>query len=142
MRAFLVGLGIGTLICVLALTMTVRALNDVPGAGSSGELASSKYKVTVKIKLSNDGIGTQKEVAAGFALEDEFTDYFDDHSETGQLDGDGVGFGYFDLYLYTADRDRLITDILPIVRASDPPSGSYISSKDTNTGADEQRIDL
>jgi hypothetical protein len=142
-RAFLVGFALGAIICVLGIGMIFQGLNDLPKGGSAaaGD-AGSEYSVIVKIKLSDDGVGTQKEIAAGFSLEDDLNDYFDDHPEVGELDGDGYGYGYFDIYMYTANRDQLISEITPIVQASNPSDGSYIDTHLTATGADEQRIDL
>ncbi len=143
MRAFLVGFAVGAIICVLGVGMIVKGFNDLPkGDSATAGDVGSEYSVIVKIKLSDDGVGTQKEIAAGFSLEDDLNDYLNDHPEVGELDGDGYGFGYFDIYMYTADREQLISEITSLVRTSNPPDGSYIDTHITATGADEQRINL
>jgi hypothetical protein len=140
-RAFLVGFALGAMICVLSVGWLVHGLDSMPKRGSAAA-GEDEYSVIVKIKLSDDGVGTQKEIAAGFSLEDDLNVYFNDHPEAGELDGDGYGFGYFDIYMYAANRDQLISEITPIVQASNPPDGSYIESHLTATGADDQQIDL
>jgi hypothetical protein len=120
-----------------------RLVHQLPEADQSASTEShTEYSVIVKIKLSDDNFGTEDEVAAGFALEDDLMSYFDDHPDIGEFDGDGFGFGYFDLYMYTSNPDSLIDQITPIVRNAKLPAGSHIIRHITETGADEKRIDL
>jgi hypothetical protein len=142
-RTFLFGLGIGLLVCIALGGVLAVIVNRLPEARQSASTESpTEYSVIVKIKLSDDKFGTDDEVAAGFALEDDLMRYFDEHSEIGEFDGDGVGFGYFDLYMYTSNPDSLIDQITPIVRNAKPPTGSHIIRHITETGADEKRFDL
>jgi hypothetical protein len=142
-RAFFVGFGIGAVICVLGVAWLFHGMNSMPRGGfaSMGE-TGAEYSVIVKIKLSDDGFGSQAEVGAGFDLEDDLKQYIDDHPELGELDGDGYGLGYFDIYFYTGDRDQLVSALTPLIKATNPPAGSYIDTHVTETGADGHRIDL
>ena len=79
---------------------------------------------------------------AGYALEDRLVSYFDQHPDLGEFDGDGVGFGYLDLYMYATNPDNLVAQILPLVRETHLPDGSHILTHVTETGADEKRYEL
>jgi hypothetical protein len=143
MKAFLVGLGIGSLICVATMAALVNKLDNLgEQIEKSADSANDEYSVIVKIKLSDDQMGTDEELHAGFALEDQLSAFFDDHSEVGEFNGDGVGLGYFDLYMYTSNPENAVDQIMPIIRAAQPGAGSYIVTHVTETGADEKRYDV
>jgi len=142
MKAFLVGLGIGALLCVASVATLVNKLDNLGEQVEKSAATDGQYSVIVKIKLSDDQMGTDEELHAGFALEDQLSAFFDDHSEAGEFDGDGVGLGYFDLYMCTSNPDYTVDQIMPIIRASKHAAGSYVITHLTETGADEKRYDL
>ena len=85
----------------------------------------SEHAVIAYMKLSDGGFGSEVEVARYFELEDNLEAVIND-AGVGEFDGNEVGEGFFTLYMYGPDADKLAEVVLPVLERSGPPAGSYV----------------
>ncbi|MBI3978952.1 MAG: hypothetical protein HY331_12265 [Chloroflexi bacterium] len=84
----------------------------------------SEHAVLVWLRLAGDGFGDEDEWEAITALEDRLQEIVCQQG-VGEFDGNEIGMGYWTLYLYGPDADRLYDAILPAIQGIGPRPGSY-----------------
>ena len=111
----------------------------------SGEpQVGTEQAVTVHLKLSGHGFGTEEEQYGIYRLSDELATAIDCEA-VGELDGDEYGDGECVLFMYGADADALFTAVEPMLRASALAEGAYVIKRYGDVGdpsVREVRIDL
>jgi hypothetical protein len=76
---------------------------------------SVEHAVILHYKLSGDGVGTEAEREAVYALEDRLIGVIAE-SRSGEFDGNEFGGGEAVLYIYGPDKDRLWAAVEPVAK--------------------------
>lgn len=97
--------------------------------------------VIVRVRLSDDAFGSADERANLENLEDQL-EYSLQNSDIGYFDGNEVGMGFWDLHLYGPNAEVLYAQIEPVLRAFNPPAGSYVIKRFGGFDAKEKTIPL
>ena len=101
----------------------------------------TQQAVLVYIKLLKGPWGGPDERRALERLEDRLEEVIDE-SGVGEFDGNEVGEGFWRLFTYGSNADRLFDVIVPIVRSWTVPPGSYVIKRYGQPGEEEHRFDL
>lgn len=96
--------------------------------------------VLVKIKLSQE-MGTEAEQERFFEVEEKISKAVS-QSGKGEFDGNEIGGGYWDLYMYTPDANALFSVVEPVLRVEKLPTGSYAIKRYGKPGSQEEKIEL
>ena len=92
-----------------------------------------EHAVIIHLKLSDDEFGSFDEREAAFALEDRI-DQAITSSGVGEYDGHEFGQGWCKFYIYGRDAGLLTAIILPVVKTSSLPRGSYLAKRSGPAG--------
>jgi hypothetical protein len=89
-----------------------------------GDEIYTQQAVLVHLRLIDHPLGSDRERAAVFDLEDMLRDAIDDQG-VGLFDGEEFGEGRCVLYMYCPDADRLFAVIEPILKAAPFARGGF-----------------
>jgi hypothetical protein len=123
-------------ICLLAIGFFASCERSIPQAGQKAEQALLIY-----LKLSDATFGDQNERESLYRFEDEISQMFYD-SSIGEYDGNEVGDGYFTIYIYGPDADRIASSVIPKLKETEVLPGSYLLKRYGTPGAKEIKVPL
>jgi len=83
-----------------------------------------EHAVTVFLRLSDDGFGSEEEQNRIYDLSDQLEAAIATEN-AGEFDGDEFGDGSCTLFMYGPDADALLAAVEPILRASPLAEGAY-----------------
>lgn len=96
----------------------------------------------VSLKLSDEEFGTEEDRSPIERVEDLLNEQLPEQG-VGEFDGNEVGGGYYTLYLYGPNADRLFDVALPIIQGGlTIRPGSYVVKRYGEPGSQEQRVAL
>lgn len=101
-------------------------------------MKSPEHAVLVYIKLSNEGMGNEKERKDCHALGDRLEKSIE-AKKAGEFDGDEFGEGFCTLYMYGPDADALFNAVESDLRAVPLLVGSYAIKRYGTAGDAEAR---
>jgi len=122
----------------------VRALVGlaVPGVLAPGCAVTAEppeQAVIVHLKLANDQFGAEGESYALYEVEDAVERAI---TPVGKLDGHEIGGGYFTMFAYGPDADRLFQAMRPALTSASIRPGSYVIVRRGGPDAPADRIEL
>lgn len=113
----------------------------MPGSTNVQAGNGEQQAVIVKIRLSDQGSGTEAEREKIFKLSDELIEAIG-RSGSGEFDGNEIGGGFFVLYMYGASAAHLWDAIAPALLRFAAPADSYAIKRYGKPGAAQDRVAL
>ncbi len=80
--------------------------------GGGDEPAGEQHALLLRLRLSDDAFGSDHDREELFALQEELESAI---ADVGELDGDGWGEGYCEIFMYGANADALWEAVAPVL---------------------------
>ena len=127
-------------VAILAVLVVARKLTTAkispPQTAKPNEQA-----VLVFMRLSDGGMGNTEDFKQLSALEDKLGNKLRDLN-LGEDDGNEVGDGFFEIFLYGPDADKIFDAIKPLIQTLPPRQGSYAIKRYGAPGAKQAKVEL
>ena len=146
--------GLPTVFCVSAMSFILSGCGDLEtktkptGTGTPVEVSEmkpaktdGKQSVVIHLKLSNSKFGTKEEIAAMGALETQLQKIVAD-AKVGKLDGNEIGQGEYEIFIYGPDADKLFDVVKPTLNKSPLTNGATVVKQHGGEGAPEDKVVL
>jgi hypothetical protein len=105
-------------------------------------MGNTEHAVLIRLRLTDDEFGTTEDADAAYALEDKVLEALASRIDIGECDGHEFGGGWFAIFCYGPDAERLFETLSPVLLGSDFPKGSLAVKRYGPPGAAEEIIQL
>lgn len=118
--------------------MSASASSDDPVEGAH-DPGADQQAVIAWLRLSDPELTQAREQMVVFQLADRVMQALD-ASGAGTYDTNDLERGYFRMYLYGPDADRVVDVVRPIL--AEAPPGSYLAKRRGPAGTSQERVEL